>query len=272
MVAVLTFGACRCERTTEAGAAFRSRDLLQVMNRAVRFTLRVWNSGEMQDGTRERTIDAFDANTERLGLPAAALQGTQGIASSGGAVGIEPGIERIAAQLGLGLSEQRFGMLIDFKDDAGLVGQNDGDGTALQQCAELGLHAAELFFMTRVLGGILNADKQTAARQRDGMKLEFFEETVRRGERHGACELAAPDTFTPCECDLLAMFFRRTGVSEPAFDGLIFFERTPEQLGQTLVLKHRNATFIQNEYAAGNAFEIAAQARLRVCQRCCALR
>ena len=47
---------------------------------------------------------------------------------------------------------------------------------------------------------------------------------------------------------------------QPAFDGLIGFERTPQQSGQTFILKHRNTTLIQYENAARNAFEVTAQA------------
>ena len=151
-------------------------------------------------------------------------------------------------------------MLIDFKDDAGLVGENDGDGAALQQRAQLSLHAAELFFMPRMLGGVLNTDKQTATRQCDGMKLKLFEQTIRCGEGHGAGELTTPDALSPGECDLLTMFVGGARVGEPAFDGLIFFERTPEQLGEAFVLEHGSTTLIENENATGNAFKISAQA------------
>ena len=49
-------------------------DLLQVMDGAMGFPLCIWNGCKVQDGVRERTIDAFDANSESLRLTAAALQ------------------------------------------------------------------------------------------------------------------------------------------------------------------------------------------------------
>ena len=49
-------------------------------------------------------------------------------------------------------------------------------------------------------------------------------------------------------------------MGEPAFDGLIFFERATKQSGEALVLKHGSATFIKHEDATWDTFEIAAQA------------
>ena len=113
--------------------------------------------------------------------------------------------------------------------------------------------------MPCVLGDILNADQQSTAQQRGGVKFKLLEQAVCRRERERACELTAPHAFTPDERHLLAVLICVAGVGEPFFHRLLFFKWTTEQLGKTLILEQGSPTLIEYKDSAGHAFKIGTQ-------------
>ena len=112
------------------------------MDGAVRIALRIRHNAEVQNQLDILVLTAFHSNAERLGHGTLPAHHTKRITTCGGTFGIEPGIQRIPAQLGLGLSENLLGLLIDFEDDTGLVSEHNGQRTALHQRAHFGLETS----------------------------------------------------------------------------------------------------------------------------------